>query len=331
MTSPLISVIVPTWNDGTTIARCVDSLENQTWQRLEILVIDDASDDETPSRLEELVRDCPRLRVFRQPRRSGAAAARNLGFAEARGEILALIDGDMWAPADWLERLVQPLLDGDQDVTGGPDLVPDDSPLVSRCIGYSMDSILTNAGLRLGSSKLVKYLPGTGNMAITREALRRAGAFDEEFYDTGEDKEWLHRVREAGGRMRYLPAALAWHERKPDLWLHVRKQLLSGRRRLDIVVKDPGSFEWPHFAPSLLLLFLLCGGVLPSLRPFWSAAWGLGAALMILDCLRGALRLRDPRAFPIILVSSGCIPAGYGLGVLWRGAELLGRKLWGRR
>lgn len=330
MTTPLISIIVPTWNDGATIERCVRSLEAQTWSRLEILVIDDASDDDTGARLDELAQECLRLRVFRQSQRAGAASARNVGFQEARGEILALIDGDMWAPPEWLELLAAPLLDGEQDVTGGPDLVPEDSPLVSRCVGYSMDSILTNAGLRLGDSKLVKYLPGTGNMAITREALLRAGEFDEEFHDTGEDKEWLHRVRESGGRMLYLPHALAWHERKPDLMLHARKQLLSGRRRFDIVKKDPGSFEWPHFAPSALILFLVLGGLLPHLRALWLAVWVLGTALVCWDCLRGSMKIGDLRAFPILVFSSSCIPFGYGLGVLWRASETAVSALTGR-
>ena len=323
MNSPLISVIVPTWNDVATIARCVHSMEAQTWPELEILVIDDGSSDGTRERLEALTRECPRLRVFNTSGRAGAARARNIGFEAAKGEIIALIDGDMWAPEDWLAQLVTPLLSGEQDVTGGPDLVPDDSPLISRCIGYSMDSLLTNAGLRLGDSNLVKYLPGTGNMAITREALLRAGEFDENFHDTGEDKEWLHRVRDVGGRLHYLPEALAWHERKPDLWLHVRKQLLSGRRRLDIVLKDPASFEWPHFAPSALLLFLALGGLLPALRLLWLGIWLFGTAMVFLDCLRGTLRLRDARAFPVLLISSACIPVGYGLGVIWRGLELL--------
>ncbi len=323
MNSPLISIIVPTWNDVATIARCVHSLESQVWPNLEILVIDDASSDGTGERLEELTQDCPRLKVFRMSERAGAASARNVGFEHAQGDILALIDGDMWAPPEWISQLVTPLLAGEQDVTGGPDLVPDDSPLVSRCIGYSMDSLLTNAGLRLGDSKLVKYLPGTGNMAITREALRRAGEFDENFHDTGEDKEWLHRVRDAGARLHYLPEALAWHERKPDLGLHVRKQLLSGRRRLDIVLKDPASFEWPHFAPSALLIFLALGGLVPTLRWPWLAIWVFGTLMVFLDCLRGSLRLKDVRAFPVLLISSACIPVGYGLGVLWRGLELI--------
>jgi glycosyltransferase involved in cell wall biosynthesis len=323
--TPLISIIVPTFNDSATIERCVLSLEKQDWPNLEILVIDDGSTDRTRDLLSDLGPRCPRLRTLALTCQSGAAAARNLGFQQARGEILALIDGDMWAPPEWLTTLVRPLLEGVADVTGGPDLVPPDAPLVSRCIGYSMDSLLTNAGLRLGNTKLVKYLPGTGNMAIDAATLRRAGQFDETFHDTGEDKEWLHRVREAGGRFLYLPQALAWHERRPDLLLHAKKQLLSGRRRLDIVLKDPASFEWPHFAPAALVLFLTLAFGVPALRDLWWAAVLGGGALMVLDGLNGAWKLRDARAFPVLLFSSAFIPFGYGLGVLWRAVEVLSR------
>jgi glycosyltransferase involved in cell wall biosynthesis len=326
MNEPLISIVVPTYNDSATIARCVESLEAQNWSQLEILVVDDGSTDQTAVLLGDLRRRCPRMRCFQLPQRKGAATARNLGFEQARGEIVALIDGDMWAPPQWLRTLAGPILEGHADVTGGPDRVPGDAPLVSRCIGYSMDSLLTNAGLRLGNTRLVKYLPGTGNMAISMAMLRRTGYFDEVFHDTGEDKEWLHRVREAGGRMVFLPPALAWHERRPDLILHARKQILSGRRRLDIVLKDPASFEWPHFVPALLLLFLALGSALPQCRPAWLASLLLGSALVVLDGLYGSWKLRDLRAFPILLFSSTFIPFGYGLGVLWRAVEMVGRK-----
>lgn len=326
MTAPLVSIVVPTYNDAATIARCVHSMEAQRWENLEILVCDDGSTDQTQAVLERLKASCPRLRTFALPRRQGPGAARNVAFQQAQGEILALIDGDMWAPPEWLPTLLAPLLEGRADVTGGPDLVPSDSPLISRCIGYSMDSLITNAGLRLGDSKLVKYLPGTGNMAIRAEALARAGIFDEHFHDTGEDKEWLHRVRESGGRMLYLREALAWHERRPDLWLHAKKQLLSGRRRLDIVLKDPASFEWPHFAPAALVLFYALGGTVPGLRSLWLLAVLAALAVIVLDGLHGARKLKDWRAFPVLLFSSGFIPLGYGLGVWWRAVEVLARR-----
>jgi glycosyltransferase involved in cell wall biosynthesis len=322
MNRPLVSIIVPTHNDGITLERCVRSIQAQDWDNIELLVIDDASTDGTAQLLESLRESCPILRTFSLPQQSGAAAARNVGFAEAQGEILALIDGDMWAPPGWVSTLIAPLVSGEAEVTGGPDLVPPDSPLVSRCIGYSMDSVLTNAGLRKGDTRLVKYLPGTGNMAITRASLEKAGGFDVTFHDTGEDKEWLHRVRESGARCLYLPEALNWHERRPDLLLHAKKQLLSGRRRLDIVRKDPAAFELPHFMPSLLILFLLISPAIAPLRSLWCLTVLAGTTIVLLDCWRGSRQLGDWKAFFILLFSSPIIPFGYGVGILWRALEV---------
>lgn len=315
----LVSVIVPTFNDSATLRKCVESLAGQTWVSLEILVINDGSTDSTGQLLGQLESEFPQLRAFHLPFKQGAATARNLGFREARGEILALIDGDMWAPPDWIEQLVAPLLKGEAEVTGGPDYVPATAPLVSRCIGYSMDSVMTNAGLRLGDTRLVNYLPGTGNMAIFSRCLEAAGEFDVRFHDTGEDKEWLYRVRQAGARFLYLPHALAWHERRPDIVLHARKQLLSGRRRFDIWLKDSRTIEFPHLAPGLLILFLTLGALLPPLRSVWLAVVLLGLVLVLLDCARGAYLLKEWRAFPILLATSPVIPLGYGVG-LWLGA-----------
>jgi glycosyltransferase involved in cell wall biosynthesis len=326
----LVTVIVPTHNDGQTLEKCVRSLFQQTWSELEVIVVNDASTDQTLDLLETLSGEYPELRFDSLGVKSGAARARNRGFTLARGEVIALIDGDMWAPAEWVEQLLEPITSGQADVTGGPDKVPVTAPLESRCIGYSMDSVLTNGGLRLGDTKLVTYLPGTGNMAIRRTFLDKAGTFDEEFHDTGEDKEWLYRVKEAGARFLYLPEALAWHERRADVMLHAKKQFLSGRRRFDIWEKDPSSFEWPHLAPSALILFLLTAWCHPLSRIVWWAVLCLGGALVFLDCYRGAKEIGSARAFLVLIVTSCVIPFGYGAGILWRSIERLAMKLRGR-
>ena len=327
MEIPLVTTIVPTHNDGATLEKCVRSLFAQTWSNLEVIVVNDASTDHTEQLLQALGKEYPSLRTATLERKSGAAKARNRGFAMAQGEHIALIDGDMWAPEEWVEQLLDPILNGDADVTGGPDYVPECAPVASRCIGYSMDSILTNGGLRRGDTNLVTYLPGTGNMAIRRDLLDLAGAFDEEFHDTGEDKEWLYRVKEAGARFLYLPEALAWHERRADVMLHARKQFLSGRRRFDIWEKDPSSFEWPHLAPSLLILFLLSGWVLPHSRPLWVLVWLAGGSLVFWDCYRGAKEIGSSKAFFLLVFTSTIIPFGYGAGILWRAVERFGQAL----
>lgn len=327
----LVSIIVPTHNDGRTLEQCLCSLLVQDWPRLEIIVINDNSTDKTLEVLQRLSAQHSVIRYASLPQKSGPGAARNLGFSMACGQVIALIDGDMWAPPEWVSQLMTPIQSGTVDVTGGPDFVPPTAPLASRCIGYSMDSILTNAGLRRGDTKLVTYLPGTGNMAIRTSLLQSAGCFDEEFHDTGEDKEWLYRVKDAGARIQYLPEALAWHERRPDVWLHAKKQLLSGRRRFDIWEKDPKSFEFPHLAPSLLILFLSSVWLLPKARPLWWAVVFLGAVLVFWDCYRGAKELRDPRAFFVLIFTSCVIPFGYGAGILWRAAERLFQLVFGPR
>ena len=329
MNQPLVSIIVPTFNDGPTLETCIRSLFAQTWSNLEVIVINDSSTDGTLERLHKLSEEFLYLRYDSTVQKRGPGWARNLGFDMAQGEVIALIDGDMWAPPEWVEQLVEPILQDRVDVTGGPDKVPATSPLESRCIGYSMDSVLTNGGLRLGDSKLVTYLPGTGNMAIRRSMLEQAGQFDVAFHDTGEDKEWLHRVKASGGRFAYLPHALAWHERKPDILLHAKKQILSGRRRFDIWEKDPASFEFPHLAPSLLILFLLTAVWIPQLRWAWWLVLAVGAGLVFLDCWKGARELGDPRAFFLLIFTSCIIPFGYGFGILWRALERLLQTLFG--
>jgi glycosyltransferase involved in cell wall biosynthesis len=327
MSKPLVTVIVPTHNDGDTLEKCIRSLFAQTYSDLEVIVVNDASTDQTLDTLVELAKEFAQLRFDSLGVKSGAARARNRGFVLAQGDVIALIDGDMWAPPEWVDQLLEPILADQADVTGGPDRVPPTAPLESRCIGYSMDSILTNGGLRRGDTKLVTYLPGTGNMAIRRSLLDRAGTFDEDFHDTGEDKEWLYRVKEAGARFLYLPEALAWHERRADVLLHARKQFLSGRRRFDIWEKDPSSFEWPHLAPSVLILFLSAAWYVPYLRVLWVAVVLLGGTLVVTDCYRGARELGSLRAFFLLILTSCVIPFGYGAGILWRPFERLAQEL----
>jgi glycosyltransferase involved in cell wall biosynthesis len=95
--SGLVSVIIPCFNGARTIRRAVDSVRRQDYPEVEIIVVDDASTDETQEVIAALAR--PDLRVVRLPQNSGAAAARNAGIDVARGEFIAFLDADdEWLP-----------------------------------------------------------------------------------------------------------------------------------------------------------------------------------------------------------------------------------------
>lgn len=93
-----VSVVIPTYNYAPFLPGAVEGVRAQEWDDLEIIVVDDGSTDETPEVLDALAREHRNFRWFRQEN-AGAAAARNRGIEEARGEFVAFLDADdLWLP-----------------------------------------------------------------------------------------------------------------------------------------------------------------------------------------------------------------------------------------
>ncbi|KRE62152.1 glycosyltransferase family A protein [Nostocoides sp. Soil756] len=100
MTAPDVSVVIPAYNAADVIARAVRSVLDQEVQDLEVLVVDDASTDDTAAVVTSLAADDPRVRLVRMEHNSGRPAhPRNRGLVEARGTVVALLDADdHWLP-----------------------------------------------------------------------------------------------------------------------------------------------------------------------------------------------------------------------------------------
>lgn len=97
MFPPLISVIIPTYNRGALIKSSIESVEKQTFQDFEIIVVDDGSTDDTEQVIAELGQH--RIRYIRHDKNRGANVARNTGIQEAKGEYIAFQDSDdTWHP-----------------------------------------------------------------------------------------------------------------------------------------------------------------------------------------------------------------------------------------
>jgi glycosyltransferase involved in cell wall biosynthesis len=106
MLNTLVSVIIPTYNRAKTICRSVDSVINQTYEDIEIIVVDDGSTDDTASILLQYGK---KIRVIYQSN-TGPSTARNIGAASANGEIIAFLDSDdTWMP-EKIERQLKLML-----------------------------------------------------------------------------------------------------------------------------------------------------------------------------------------------------------------------------
>ena len=102
----LISVIVPIYNIKEYLERCIDSILVQTYQNIEVLMVDDGSTDGTSELVDKIALKDSRIRVFHKEN-GGSSSARNLAMREAKGQYFSFIDSDDYIEPDMMEKLYQ--------------------------------------------------------------------------------------------------------------------------------------------------------------------------------------------------------------------------------
>ncbi|WP_080872487.1 glycosyltransferase family 2 protein [Oceanobacillus timonensis] len=100
---PLISVIIPAYNAGDGIRVAIESMLHQTWQNIELLIVDDHSPDNTLEIVQEYAEKDSRIKVLQTPQNSGPYIARNIALEAASGEFVTVNDSDDWSHASKLE------------------------------------------------------------------------------------------------------------------------------------------------------------------------------------------------------------------------------------
>lgn len=103
----LVSVIVPAFNAEKTIEQCLMSLQSQTHEMIEILVVNDCSSDKTCEIVAQISKTDKRIKLLNQPSNMGVSAARNRGIKEADGEFVCFVDSDDWCEKDYVESMLK--------------------------------------------------------------------------------------------------------------------------------------------------------------------------------------------------------------------------------
>lgn len=143
--TPKISVIVPIYNIKEFLPRCVSSITDQTYENLEIILVDDGSTDGTEALCDELAKKDRRIRVFHK-KNGGSSSARNLGISKAQGEYLGFVDSDDYISPQMYERLVNGIFQsGAQIVQIGRDEVDEQGrKLPNICEPPEQDGFITS-------------------------------------------------------------------------------------------------------------------------------------------------------------------------------------------
>lgn len=113
----MISIIVPVYNSERWVQKCVESLINQTYMDIEILLINDGSKDNSINILRDFEKKDSRIRVF-DKNNEGVSKARNLGIQEARGEFIQFVDSDDYIEPDMCEKMLKAIQGADMAICG---------------------------------------------------------------------------------------------------------------------------------------------------------------------------------------------------------------------
>lgn len=102
--TPLFSLVIPVFNAGRTLARCLDSILSQAYSDFEVILVDDGSTDESPSVCDSYESADSRVRVFHKPN-GGVSSARNLGIDNAAGNWITFIDADDYVSPEYISAI----------------------------------------------------------------------------------------------------------------------------------------------------------------------------------------------------------------------------------
>jgi GT2 family glycosyltransferase len=275
--APLVSVIVVCLNAEDVLARCIDHLFAQDYPNYEIIVVDDASDDDTVGVARQAAQR-GELTLLLSRRNRGCPSARNLGLSRAGGEIVAFVDADGFAAPDWLSGVVEAFSD---DATIGAiasTVFFDENPLVLNGAGGTVNRQGWAADLSMNEpygvaavASQTLYPMGCG-MALRREVVERVGPFDEQMLNYYDDVDYGIRIWRAGYRVVVAPNA--WVDHRAGGGDSAMKRLLCERHRMRVVLKHtdwPPLREW--FVRELESLRRASSRV--RLRKLRAAAWNL--------------------------------------------------------
>lgn len=265
---PFISIIVPCRNEEQFIARCLDSViaNNYPKERLEVLVIDGNSQDNTRRIIGKYAVKEPYIRMLDNPQKMQNLAL-NIGIRNAKGDIIMRMDAHSEYKYNYISEAISALLKYGADNVGGRWVtLPRDNTTIAKaiCVAMSCYFGVGNAYYRLRSLDKDKPVLNKPKWDINvpyfccrREVFDKVGLIHEKI-DYSEDIDFRRRMREAGLRTLFVPSMECYYYMRTDLKTFLRHMFHNGYWVLNPLNFASGiSFSLRHIVPLAFLTFIV--------------------------------------------------------------------------
>ncbi len=245
------SLIIPVYNRPDEVDELLESLQTQTLQDFEVIVVEDGSSIPCKEVVEKYAKSLD-IKYYEKSN-SGPGQTRNYGAERAQGEFLIVLDSDCVLPPGYMQAVEDELRREECDAFGGPDRAHESFTPVQKAISYSMTSFFTTGGIRGGKKQMdKKFYPRSFNMGIRRSLYQQLEGFSAMRF--GEDIDFSIRIYKSGARCRLFPETWVWHKRRTDLKKFFKQVHNSGIARINLFKRHPESLKLVHLLPMVFTL-----------------------------------------------------------------------------
>lgn len=273
-----ISVVIPNFNGARWLRTCLDSLLRQTRAADEIVVVDDASADDSVAFVHQYY---PQVKLIKRETNGGFCKTANDGLRVARGDLIALLNNDTECDSRWLAELIVAMEANPKIGIGASKLLCFDqrNRVNSAGLFLRVDGVGRDIGFdqpdgdEFSRARFVFGASG-GAVIYRRELLEEIGLFDEDFYAYAEDLDLSFRAQLRGWSCLFVPRAIVYHRVGATYATESAiKVYHSSRNMLTVLIKNLPARLWRKYFPLLLaaqiyqvIYFSTRGRGVPALR-----------------------------------------------------------------
>jgi len=327
---PTVSVIVCIRNEERYIGRCLQSIVQQDYppDRLEILVIDGKSEDNTREIVNEFRDQDPRIELLDNPRRI-VSTAMNIGIRCASGEVIVRVDGHCFLEPDYVRQCVHYLAQAGAANVGGL-MRPKGENYTGEAIAIAMSSPFGVGDSKYHYAEREQYVDTVYLGAFPRRVFDQVGLFDEGL-SRNQDYELNYRLRAAGGKIFLTPAIKSWYITRGSLPQLCKQYFQYGSWKIAVLRKHPRSLRFRQTVPPALVLTLIVSGLLGlfsqlSAYLFLSVLSAYFASSLLSSLCRA--RKKGWKCLPVLPLIFASMHLSWGLGFLWGLVRALVQRVW---
>lgn len=244
---PLVSIIIVNFNGLKWLRKCLGSLSSQSYKYYEIIVVDNASPDDSNDFIK---RNYPKINLVKSKNNLGFAGGNNLGISEAKGEYILLINSDTWVKKDFINKLMNFYLLHAYDIIAPRDFGYDEK--INKFYFTTID--LFGHSIYLENTKKLFYLSGVC-LFFKKDFYLNTRGMDDNFFMYSEEVDWFWRLNLLKKKFTYVDDIFVYHAGAGSTGNGIKYKVFLWRNQntLQMLLKN---YAWHNLTWILPIYFL---------------------------------------------------------------------------